>query len=215
MREFFSSNSTMNAIVNALPKKKRQQTIESIFHNYSSSSITRRVDAQFPRIIFQTKNKNVITQDFKIGLHVIIHRAEGLDQFADDPSVKNRDYNVVYWIKPDEEIHTKVVEGFVTPEWNQANDFMLENLDDDSFLNVEVQRFNSLDDPGTSSGNVVVGRVKIPLPTVFNRREVRSFPLLRSDEKGCRLEGNILLSMRLKKIEPFRFYDDDDLIFNE
>jgi hypothetical protein len=108
----------------------------------------------------------------------------------------------VYWIKPGEEIHTDVVEGSVAPEWYEDDVLMLDNLDDKVFLNVEVQRFNSLVDPGTSSGNVVVGRVKIPIPKSFYRSKVGSFHLIRSDENGLRLHGNILLSVRLQKFKP-------------
>ncbi|WJX32372.1 hypothetical protein P8452_20705 [Trifolium repens] len=96
-----------------------------------------------------------------MGLHVTIFRAEGLDKFA-------KYHNVVYWIKPGEEIHTDVVEGSVAPE----------------------------------CGNVVVGRVKIPIPKSFYRSKVGSFHLIRSDENGLRLEGNILLSVRLQKFKP-------------
>jgi hypothetical protein len=189
----------MSAIWNVLPIKKRKQTKKL----GNSSNITQHVSASIPRTIFQNKNKNGITQKFKFGLHVTIHRAEGLDRFANNSYIKNRDYNVVYWIKPGEEIHTKVVKGFATPEWNHDNVLVLENLDGKVFLNVEVQRFNSLVDPGTSSGKVVVGRVKIPIPKVFDQRKVGSFHLIRSDEKGLRLEGNILLSMTLQKIKLF------------
>ncbi|KAK2442045.1 hypothetical protein QL285_013271 [Trifolium repens] len=166
----------MTAILNVIPMKKRKQTIKRVS-------------------IFQNKNKNVINQDFKMGLHVTIFRAEGLDKFA-------KYHNVVYWIKPGEEIHTDVVEGSVAPEWYEDDVLMLDNLDDKVFLNVEVQRFNSLVDPGTSSGNVVVGRVKIPIPKSFYRSKVGSFHLIRSDENGLRLHGNILLSVRLQKFKP-------------
>ncbi|WJX38390.1 hypothetical protein P8452_26058 [Trifolium repens] len=145
----FLQISTMTAILNVIPMKKRKQTKQRV-------------------TIFQNKNKNVINQEFKIGLHVMIYRAEGLDRFS-------KYHNVVYWIKPGEEFQTEVV---------------------------EVQRFNSLVDPGTSSGKIVIGRVKIPIPKAFDRRKVGSFPLIRSDEKGHRLEGNILLSMTLQKIKP-------------
>jgi hypothetical protein len=167
----------MTAILNVIPMKKRKQTKQRVS-------------------IFQNKNKNVINQEFKIGLHVMIYRAEGLDRFS-------KYHNVVYWIKPGEEFQTEVVEGFVAPEWNQEDVLLLENLDGKVFLNVEVQRFNSLVDPGTSSGKVVVGRVKIPIPKAFDQRKVGSFHLIRSDEKGLRLEGNILLSMTLQKIKLF------------
>ncbi|WJX32373.1 hypothetical protein P8452_20706 [Trifolium repens] len=120
VRGLFSSNSTMSAIWNVLPIKKRKQTKKL----GNSSNITQHVSASIPRTIFQNKNKN-------------------------------------------------------------------------------VQRFNSLVDPGTSSGKVVVGRVKIPIPKVFDQRKVGSFHLIRSDEKGLRLEGNILLSMTLQKIKLF------------
>lgn len=210
-------------MVSVLPLKKRKPIIQTV-----KCSLARRKAAPFSKSLTNAtnqKNKTTVTEEFKTGLHIVIYRAEGIDKCEETHTkvaqgIKNRGYNVVHWIKPGEELHTKVVEG-VTPEWNQSGFIMLENLDDDVFLNVEVQRFNSLADPGSSSGKVVVGRVKIPIPVAYNRRKVGSFPLLRRDGNCHRLEGRVLLSMRLQRIKPDSpsqfcaddlFFDDDVIV---
>jgi hypothetical protein len=194
-----------------LPIKKRKPEIQT--HKCSITCVS--ATSPSPKLLNNAdqKSKSIITEEFKVALHVMIFKAEGIDNPTNYPSVNNRAYNVVYWLNPDEEASTKTAVG-VNPEWNQDDMIVLENLDDEVFLNVEVQRFDSLLDPGTSSGKVVVGRVKIPVPLEFYRRKVGSFPLLMSDGNGKRLEGSILLAMRLQRIKgdsdsPLQFYADD------
>lgn len=203
-----------------LPLKKRKPTVLTV-----KCSATRLGVAPFSKSLTNAnlKNKTTVTEEFKTGLYIVIYRAEGIDKCEEihtNAGVKNRGYNVVHWIKPGEEIQTKVVEG-VTPVWNQGDVIMLESLDDEVFLNVEVQRFDSLADPGSSSGKVVVGRVKIPIPVAYNRRKVGSFPLIRNDGNCRRLEGRVLLAMRLQRIKPEApsqfcpddvFFDDDIIV---
>ena len=194
-----------------LPIKKRKPEIQT--HKCSITGVSAPSPSPKPLNNADQKSKSIITEEFKVALHVMIFKAEGIDNPTNYPSVNNRAYNVVYWLKPDEEASTKIAVG-VNPEWNQDDMIVLENLDDEVFLNVEVHRCDSFLDPGTSSGKVVVGRVKIPVPLEFYRRKVGSFPLLRSDGNGKRLEGSILLAMRLQRIKgdsdsPLQFYADD------
>ncbi|AES71110.1 putative C2 domain-containing protein [Medicago truncatula] len=199
-----------------LPIKKRKPEIQA--QKCSITRVSAPSPSPKPLNNANQKSKSILTEEFKVALHVMIYKAEGIDNPANYPSVNNRAYNVVYWLKPDEEASTKIAVG-VNPEWNQDDMVVLENLDDEVFLNVEVQRFDSLLDPGTSSGKVVIGRVKIPVPMEFYRRKVGSFPLLRSDGNGNRLEGSILLAMRLQRIkgdsESTLQYYADDLFFED
>lgn len=197
-----------------LPLKKRNPVTT---YKCSITRVPAPLPLPLPKPIHNTnqKNKNVITDEYRLGLHVKIHKAVGIDEPTRHPCVESRHYNVIYWVKPGEEIRTKVTKG-LTPKWNQIDVILLDSLDDEVVLNVEVQRFNSVVDPGTSNGNVVIGRVRIPFPMVFNRRKVGSFPLLRRDGNGYKLEGAIYLSMRLQRIkDDFSFPDCLDDMFYE
>ncbi|RHN72389.1 hypothetical protein MtrunA17_Chr2g0287131 [Medicago truncatula] len=166
-----------------LPIKKRKPEIQT--QKCSITRVSAPSPSPKPLNNADQKSKSIITEEFKVALHVMIFKAEGIDNPTNYPSVNNRAYNVVYWLKPDEEASTKIAVG-VNPERNQDDMIVLENLDDEVFLNVEE----------------------------FYRRKVGSFPLLRSDGNGKRLEGSILLAMRLQRIKgdsdsPLRFYADD------
>ncbi|KAJ1422337.1 C2 domain [Sesbania bispinosa] len=140
-------------------------------------------------------------QDHQIALHVLIDRATGIDNPILYPLVRDRFYNVVYWVEPGVESRTRVTEG-LNPSWEQRSTILIENINDHRFLNVEVQRFNSTNiDPGTSCGRVVVGRTRIPLPMEFNRRNSGSFTLLRTQGPDHRPEGQIIVAMRLEKLK--------------
>ncbi|MED6164291.1 hypothetical protein PIB30_088239 [Stylosanthes scabra] len=157
------------------------------------------------------KNKETVVDEERLGLHVMIMKAE-IDVDDDEEEEDHLDdysrrfhhkhfYNVVYWIVPGEEIRTKITEG-VKPTWNERGMVVIEeSIDDYVFLNVEVQRFNSISDPGTSNGRVVVGRVKIPFPKELYRKRIGSFSLVKNKgEAGNKLAGKVVVGMRLERI---------------
>ncbi|KAK7350358.1 hypothetical protein VNO77_08886 [Canavalia gladiata] len=79
----------------------------------------------------------------------------------------------------------------------------LDSFDDYTFLNVEVQRFHSTQDPGPSSGRIILGRARIPSPKLFYHEVVGSFSLIKS-------EGNtkvhIIVAMRLERINNIPYW---------
>ncbi|KAK7305840.1 hypothetical protein VNO77_43752 [Canavalia gladiata] len=128
------------------------------------------------------KNKKVMIENGDVGLHVMIVRAVGIDCPSRHPFVACRHYNVVYWVEPGEELRTFMTEGF-SPVWNQKGMIFLDNLDDYTFLNVEVQRFNSTQDPGPSNGRIIVGRARIPFPKKVGSTEEKLREEKRREEK--------------------------------
>ena len=146
------------------------------------------------------KDKAVPIDDHQIVLHVMIVKAEGIDNPNLHPLVSNRHYNVVYWVVPGEELRTKLTDG-IDPLWNEKGMIFLDNLDDHVYLNVEVQRFNSKVDPGTSCGRVVVGRARIPFPKELYRKRTGYFTLVRTEGEHHKAEGQIVLVMRLERIK--------------
>ncbi|KAK7311257.1 hypothetical protein RJT34_09276 [Clitoria ternatea] len=137
--------------------------------------------------------------DDEIVLHVMIMSAMGIDHPTLHPNVVSRYYNVVYWVEPGDELRTCVKEG-VCPTWNQKGMLYLQSVDDPAFLSLEVQRFDSIVDPGTSSGRVVVGRARIPFPEMFDRDVIGTYALVRSEGETRRPEGLVSVAMRLERI---------------
>lgn len=151
------------------------------------------------------KNKKIKLNDNRpFVLNLKIFHADGIDKTNLYPSVVNRDYRMIVWVRPGEEKYTKTVKGLLDPVWEEEKIIF---LGDDSyeypFLNVEVLRFNFVNDPGTSSGTVVVGRAMIPLPEKLNQKKRGHFGLVRPDHEGGgnKDEGQIALSMELKRCE--------------
>ncbi|CAK7338141.1 unnamed protein product [Dovyalis caffra] len=149
-----------------------------------------------------TRNKRVaVERDYDIDLLLSIHHAEGIDNPSNYPSVINRDYRVVFWVHPDDQLATQVVSGSPDPSWNQKCRIELDKSWDCRFLYVEVLRYGSSSEsnPGTSDGMSLVGRVQIPLPKLSSKTGGR-YGLVRLQEDGYKAEGHIILSMQLVKI---------------
>lgn len=146
------------------------------------------------------KGKRVINDDTQIGLHVKIIEAIGIDNPSLHKLVRSRHYNVVCWVEHGgEEFRTTMIEG-LTLSWNEIGMIVLESPDDHVFLNVEVQRFNSKVDPGTSNGRVVVGRARIPFPKELYREVKGCFQLVRAEGEEHKPEGEIIMAMRLERV---------------
>ncbi|XP_027368509.1 uncharacterized protein LOC113874487 [Abrus precatorius] len=135
-----------------------------------------------------------------VSLQLNILHAEGIDEPNLHPSVGDRSYCVVLWVMPGREFYTNTVMGMLNPIWNSEGVIFLRNLPDKyTFLYLEVLRLNSVTDPGTSNGVVVVGRAKIPLPKNVNCKKSGRFGLVRVESGRCKAEGHIILSMELKR----------------
>ncbi|KAJ1420733.1 hypothetical protein SESBI_14140 [Sesbania bispinosa] len=140
----------------------------------------------------------------EVYLRLRVIQAEGIDDPYLYPYVDNRDYVVLLWISPGEECHTRIVKGLPNPVWNVSGTIFLKEYPNiHTFLNLEVLRLSSVNDPGTSNGVAIVGRGKIPLPREFNCEKVGCFPLVRADykEEDYKVEGGITLCIELKRRE--------------
>ncbi|QHO15899.1 hypothetical protein HN51_031288 [Arachis hypogaea] len=143
------------------------------------------------------KDKETVVDKVRIGLHVVIRRAIDLDDSS--RNFNNKHYNVVFWVVPGQEFRTKIIEG-VIPVWNEADMVEIESIDDHVFLNIEVQRFNSKSDPGTSCGKVVVGRAKIPIPKELYRYRSGFISLVKNEDGEIKPAGRIMVGTRLERI---------------
>ncbi|CAL0324445.1 unnamed protein product [Lupinus luteus] len=152
------------------------------------------------RIVSRIQDEIIPGRKVYLGLHLEILYAEDIDNPSIHPYVLNREYRLAVWVDPNEEFSTIPVEGILNPVWNASGVILLKKfLEYHTFLNVEVLRVNSMNDPGTSSGVVIVGKVKIPLPTVLYGEKVGRFGLVREMGEGFKVEGHIYLSMKLRK----------------
>ncbi|KAI5585600.1 hypothetical protein BDE02_06G156300 [Populus trichocarpa] len=150
-----------------------------------------------------TRNKRIaIEKDYDIDLLLSIDHAEGLDNPSTYPSVTTRDYRVVFWVHPDDQLATSRDLGSPDPVWNQKCRMKLDKSRDCKFLYVEVLRYGSSSEsnPGTSNGISLVGRAQIPLPNLSSKTDGR-YGLVRPKEDGYKAEGHITLSMKLVKID--------------
>ncbi|KAJ1400964.1 C2 domain [Sesbania bispinosa] len=111
----------------------------------------------------------------QVYLRVKLFEAEGIDEPNPHASMVNKDYWVVLWVRPDEEYRTKSVTAFTNPVWNTEGTFFIrEYPSNKAFLHLEVLRFNPVNDPGTSSRIVVVGRARIPFPKKFDSEKKKA-----------------------------------------
>ncbi|KAE9598749.1 putative glutamate decarboxylase, Glutamine synthetase [Lupinus albus] len=146
------------------------------------------------------KMKKIITTDKKkYGLRVMVMKVDGVDHPSLHPLVVNRLYNVVCWVEPGEELFcTTLKQSLIFIQWMDEAIIPLENPNDHGFLYVEVIRYMSEVDPGTSHGRVVVGRAKIPIPREPGHQKKGVFDLVRTCEGELKLEGCIMISMTLE-----------------
>ncbi|XP_054796222.1 uncharacterized protein LOC129301661 [Prosopis cineraria] len=136
-----------------------------------------------------------------------IRGAVGTDDV--DPVVTaGRCYCVLYWIEPDNVFHTRPVHpSRNNPVWEELDvlpvlDYAPENS---GFLHGEVARLCSDTDPGPSSGSVIVGRARVPLPKIPYCTIEDRFGLVKHIGEGhmC-LAGDIILCMKLQRAWPFQ-----------
>lgn len=132
--------------------------------------------------------------DSKISCKFIIHYAEDIDNPSDYPiDYSERNYAVIFWVQPGREHHTNVVKGSPNPIWKQGFRMILNPDEEFGFLNMEVVRVHSRADPGTSTGLILVGRVRIPIlrkPCMISQR----YGLVRPEGSGYKAEGHLYVS---------------------
>ncbi|KAE9610628.1 hypothetical protein Lal_00029810 [Lupinus albus] len=152
------------------------------------------------RIVSRIEDEVISRRNVYLGLHLEILYVEDIENPSIHPYSFNREYRLAVWVDPNDEFSTIPVEGLLNPVWNSSGVILLKKFPRHHiFLNVEVLRVNSMNDPGTSSGVVIVGRVKIPLPKVLSGEKIGRFGLVRERGEGFKVEGHIRLSMKLRK----------------
>ncbi|KAI4308619.1 hypothetical protein L6164_031675 [Bauhinia variegata] len=151
--------------------------------------------------IRKKKRIRIDDESLTTGLSLNIRCAQGIDKPNPDPWVFKRQYCVVYWVNPNELFRTEFVDCILNPHWDERDLMMLGNsCDNYGFLNVEVLRTGSLEDPGTSNGFRVVGRARISLPKEFHRESKGCFGLVRMEDGELNCDGFIVLSMELQRV---------------
>ncbi|KAE8684924.1 hypothetical protein F3Y22_tig00111105pilonHSYRG00740 [Hibiscus syriacus] len=135
-------------------------------------------------------------------LQVAIYNAEGIDPLSSYPEVQWRNYRTVFWVNSLGHYVTGEVVGYPNIEWNEEFGIRLIDLDtsESNILNLEVVRVRSSVDPGPSSGVVVVGRARVPLPEVPRIKQVERVGLVRFVEGKIVSEGHIVIAMKLVEV---------------
>lgn len=81
-------------------------------------------------------------------------------------------YRVIVSDENGREFSTRKRIGMPTPEWNEEIDIYFNSYPIDQYLKLMVVRENCYNnDPGTSTGEVVVGRAKIKIPVLLNTKK--------------------------------------------
>ncbi|KAL5801316.1 hypothetical protein ACOSQ3_032948 [Xanthoceras sorbifolium] len=149
----------------------------------------------------RTRKKKMIEINYDLALNFNVYHGDGIEDPTSNPGVQNRIYCVVFSVAPGVEYHTHPVVGFPDPVWRQSFRIGLhEALDNYAFINVEVMRLHSKSDPGSSDGITVVGRARIPLPSMVSTRKEGRFGLVRQGDNGFKAEGHIVVSMEFEKV---------------
>lgn len=144
------------------------------------------------------KNKKISKDDDETILILSIMQAEGVDDPFLNPFTLNRIYKVISWVEIENQCVTQEVYGLPNPIWNIQFCLRLKNPMNCKFLYLEVIRSRSISDPGTSTGDVLMGRVKLALPKL-STKQVGLFKLVKPDGPGHKVEGHIKLAMELRK----------------
>ncbi|KAJ9175847.1 hypothetical protein P3X46_014357 [Hevea brasiliensis] len=136
----------------------------------------------------------------KIVLFITIYHAVWIDSPTTNISFDNRIYKNESWIKEIKTLcKTPEVHGLPNLKWNKKFCIPLENPMDCRFLYLGVIRTHSKTDPRTSTGETLVGKVKIPLPEFFTKIKQR-FNLVRPEGLGHKARGSIQLAMEMKRL---------------
>ncbi|KAK8546129.1 hypothetical protein V6N13_067362 [Hibiscus sabdariffa] len=132
-------------------------------------------------------------------LLVTIYEAEGLDPPSLWPEVRFRNYRTLLWVNSSDQYMTNEVRGYPSVIWNEEFNIRLSGVDrpDYHYLSLEVIRVRSQCDPGPSSGVVVVGRARVPLPDALRIKQSQRVGLTRLVGGRSVGQGHIMIAMKL------------------
>ncbi|KAJ9175846.1 hypothetical protein P3X46_014356 [Hevea brasiliensis] len=149
----------------------------------------------------------------KIVLFLTIYHAMGIDNLMTNVFFANRIYKVESWIEeigtlcmtlevyglPNPKLNRKFCIPLENQIWNKKFCIPLENPMDCRFLYLGVIRTHSKTDPRTSTGEALVGKIKIHLLELFTKIKYR-FKLVRPEALGYKAEGSIQQAMEMKRL---------------
>ncbi|XAR65903.1 hypothetical protein NMG60_11011900 [Bertholletia excelsa] len=147
------------------------------------------------------KRKRLANDDSKFVLHVELSHAEELDSRNMGPGGERRRYQVFAWVIPGIEFVTPEVDGLPDPAWALVYSMQVLSPKVGKYLHIEVVRTCSKSDPGTSTGNVLIGWTQIPLPREVDKIKAGRYGLLRPVGPGFVSEGYIILFMKIETLE--------------
>lgn len=96
------------------------------------------------------------------------------------------------------QFHTPSATGKPEPSWHCCTKITFDEFPSDEFLFFEVMKLRSGDDPGPSSGNVVVGRTKVPIPNRVGESGWQRYKLIRLSEGEKEIGGFIEVAMEIR-----------------
>ncbi|CAN1811826.1 hypothetical protein LINPERHAP1_LOCUS26344 [Linum perenne] len=143
--------------------------------------------------------------DGKYILVVQINAAQGIDEYSSHPElgITDRLYRVVFWVDPKDEFSTSFVRSWTNPEWKQVFHVLVNRNSGGytGYLNLEVERVGEpiVDVPSTSRSSAVVGRAKVLLPELGQKKGGK-IGLVRLQDGECKAEGCLFIGMELKKL---------------
>lgn len=144
------------------------------------------------------ENKRTDEDDHNIFLLLTIFHAQGIDRPKSNTA---RIYKVESWVEGIRFLcMTPEVFGLPDPKWDWQFCIPLENPKDCKLLHLEVIRTYPKTDPGTSTGEALVGKIQLALPTLSTKIE-GLFGLMRPEGPYYKAEGHIYLSMQLIKFQ--------------
>ncbi|KAL2548729.1 uncharacterized protein Fot_10259 [Forsythia ovata] len=155
------------------------------------------------------KRSVMVDEEQECYLCLKIFSAEDIDRATMNPNGEMRRYRALIWVRHmDENFITPTASGLPNPSWDSACILPLGIYEPFRyFLHVEVYRMCAKSDPGSSTGIVLVGKTRIPLPKLGHKICGR-FGLVRPNDApssssgsdlGCIAEGHIILDMEIKQ----------------
>ncbi|KDP44824.1 hypothetical protein JCGZ_01324 [Jatropha curcas] len=183
---------------------KRSNSKEEIVRSRCNKvSIGRNFEVNYSSGIEKEKRMN--EDDNGIALILSIFHAEGIHNLRTNPFVTHGIYKVESWVEIGNPCVTLEVSGSANPVWNQRFCIPLENPMDCKVLHLEVIRTYSRSDPGTSTGEVLVGKMQLPLPKLSTKIQ-GLFGFVKPEGIGYKVAGGIYLSMELTKIKKYKYF---------
>ncbi|CAN1811828.1 hypothetical protein LINPERHAP1_LOCUS26346, partial [Linum perenne] len=143
-------------------------------------------------------------------LVVQINVAQGIDEYSSHPElgITDRSYRVGFWVDPEDVFSTSFVRSWTNPEWKEVFRVPVDRNSGGytGYLSLEVERDGEpiVDVPSTSGSRAVVGRAKVMLPELGQKKGGK-IGLVRLQDGECKAEGCLFIGMELKKLVQWKY----------